>query len=133
MDTASTAQTYTLFTPEHGDLIRAVGAIVTESFKDTADTAQNTNTVSVGDTNDIDNFILAQEMNGNTTVVNYGYSTGDALPLTVTQAATIYDVVVTLGSTSGKKISHLNQGRVVILFNLFRPSAALTARSTGSE
>jgi hypothetical protein len=126
----NTVQTFTLYTPVANDWLKDVGAIVTEQFQNTADAAYNSTTITVGDTGDIDQFIASQEMNKNGTVVPAGYNTGDALPFTST-AANILAVVITIGSMSGKALTSLNKGRVVVLFNLFRPPSSLTARSTG--
>lgn len=126
----TTEQVFPLFTPLAGDWIKAVGILVTESFQNTADAAYNSTTIRIGDTNDDDQFIVAQEMNTNGTVVPFGYNTGDALPFTYL-TATLHGIVATVGDTSGKKLTDLNRGRVVILFDIFRPSKPMLNRSTG--
>lgn len=127
---SNTEQAFTAWTSKDQDRLAKVTFVVTEKFANTADTGYNTTTIRVGDVNDDDDYIVAAEMNTNGSVVDSGTNTGDAIPVTFTSALAIK---ITLGAQSGKVLNTLNQGRVVVLFDLFRPDVTLKLRPTGSE
>ncbi len=122
--TISTAQTFTVWLPARaGDKIHHVALFLAEAFQDTTDTAQNTNTVSVGDSGDLDNMIVAIECNANGSLGTFpAEDTGDGLPYTV--PASPLAIQVTVNATSGKKLDHLNKGRLFVLFQVFAQSNA---------
>ncbi len=126
----NTAQTFTAFTTKDQDRIAKVGVVLTEKFQNTADAAFNSDALVVGITGTTNAFITTMELNANGSVVDAGYSTGSSLPYTATSAVA---VLVTLASMSGKSLSNLNAGRVVVLFDLFRIDPALKLRATGNE
>ena len=123
--TTNTAQTWNVYTETIGDRIRHVAAICTEKLANSADAAFNSSALTVGEADDEDNFIASQELNTNGSAVQFGYDTGDALPLTVASSKVIH---VVLNSMSGKALSNLNKGKFVVLFDIFSPSPVLGLR-----
>ena len=71
--TANTAQTVALITLPKRHAIVAVQAILVTAFKNSADAAFNTTTVSVGDTGDVDRNLTAIETNENGTEIPLKY------------------------------------------------------------
>jgi len=131
--TANTAQTFTAFLPVRaGDKIEKVCVMLAEPFQNTADTAFNDTQIEVGDSGDLDNFIVAIQANYNGTLgVFPAENTGDALPYTI--PATPLAIDVTVLSMSGKSLSNLNKGHLVVLFAIFRETQADLLAPTGNE
>jgi hypothetical protein len=124
--TVSTSQTFDIVLPPRaGDKILHVGLFLDTEFQDTTYTAQNTNTVAVGDSGDTDMFIVAIEANANGSVGTFpAVDTGDALPYTV--PATPLKLQLVFGNTSGKIVSHINKGHLHVLFAIEKTPAPLT-------
>ncbi len=124
---ASTAQTFTIFLPARaGDKIKHVSLLLEESFQNTADAAYNDTQIEVGDSGDLDMFVVAIQVNANGTLGTFpAEDTGDALPYTV--PATPLAIQLTVLSQSGKTLNTLNKGRLAVLFSIFyqRPSMLL--------
>ena len=131
MATANTEQVFTLFTTQRGDQILGFGFNLDVPFSNSADAAYNTTTIRIGDQDDDDIYLVATELNLNGTEVYQGYNSGD-----FTQATGTYDAAkaiwVTLGAQTGKSLTSLNLGRVIILMALFRPTD-LMLKPTGTS
>lgn len=119
MATANTEQVFTLMTTQSQDQIAGVAVLLDVPFQDTADAAYNTTTIRVGDSDTDNKFVTATEMNLNGTEVYYAYNTGASVP--TAYGATAKTIVVTFGAQSGKSLTSLKLGRVIILIKLIRP------------
>src|SRR6266478_4591314 len=65
----ATAQTFKAFLPTRaGDKIKHVCVMLAEPFENTADAAFNDTQIEVGDSGDLDNFIVAIQVNKNGTL-----------------------------------------------------------------
>jgi hypothetical protein len=127
----ATAQTFNVFlTKAKYDQMRNVALVLVEPFQNTADNAFNSCTLSVGKTGTVAAYVLATELNKNGAFVNAAYSTGAGLPETYIAAT---QIIVTLNSMAAKALSNLNKGRVLILFNMYRPQSDVLLRPTGAE
>lgn len=62
-------QTLALFDVAAGDVVRCVGSRVLTAFSDTADSGQNSLTLELGDGNDVNRFLVSQQLNENGTEV----------------------------------------------------------------
>ena len=131
--TVTTAQTLQVWLPTRaGDKIESVALFLDESFQNTADTAYNDTQIEVGDSGDLDNFIVAIQANKNGTLgVFPAENTGDALPYAI--PATPLEIEVTILSMSGKSLVNLNKGRAHVLFKIFRKTKAAGLPATGGE
>lgn len=131
--TANTAQSLKVLLPTRaGDKIESVALFLPEPFQNTADAAFNDTQLEVGDSGDLDNFIVAIQANQNGTLGTFpAENTGDALPYTI--PATPLEIDVTVLSMSGKSLVNLNKGRGYVLFKFFRLNKAAALPATGNE
>ena len=94
---ANTAQTIQILTTSIGDVVERVALSLQTPFEDSADTAFNTNLVTLGDGNDVDRFLPATEINDNATEVTYASGPGVvqivAIPITLAGITGTGDVV----------------------------------------
>lgn len=123
--TASTpTQTLELINLEEGDVVQACATRLIQKFQDTADSAQNSTTIEVGDGGDVDRFLASQELNVNGTEIVAKAGTGTLLAYT---AADTLDVKVT--GTASKALSDLNAGEVHIYLRIAKLGALSKAVS----
>lgn len=121
--TAATAQTLQITPAVVDKCAYAVSqAELREAFEDTADSANNTNTVEVGDGGDTDRFLAAMQVNKNATEVFL--KTGTGTTHVYTSADTI-DILFN-APASGKTLAALNKG---ILHVYFRKRDQRTGRN----
>lgn len=116
--TAATAQTLTPFTTKAGETVQLMRAEIIVPFEDTADSANNTTAITVGDAGSANRLLASQELNVNGTEVHSKVGTG-------TQYAPTADtpVTITVGApAAGKTLAALNKGRARLLFRLTRPT-----------
>ncbi len=114
--TAATAQTLTIAPLLPGDQMAKVAYKLKTNFKNSADAAFNTSTMSVGDDAGVATHIAAKETNANGTVVPNFAGTA------VTPYTAANNIKVTFNSMVGKNLNSLNTGEVVIFFQLVRLS-----------
>lgn len=115
--TANTAQTINIVNPlVAGSTIEAVAWELVTPFENTADTAFNTTTMSVGDSAAVTTHISATELNLNGTEVFRG-RTNTAKSYTSADKLT-----VTFNSMTGKSLSNINKGELVVFFRLSLPA-----------
>ncbi|HVU38081.1 MAG TPA: hypothetical protein VHC95_07080 [Opitutales bacterium] len=115
--TAATAVAAVLFAAKAGTRVEYLGHRLVTPFANGADAAFNTNTSKVGDGTDDDRFGLSQELNLNGTYVPVGPVSAPATTQPYLYGADT-NVLATIGSMTGKKISDLTQGEVHYLFRL---------------
>lgn len=131
--TNNTAVTFPLFTTKRGDYVPSgMGAafILPTAFANTADAAFNDVQVKLGDANDDDGYVTAMQVNVNGTEVFQKFGGGALLPVTYDSAVVVNLIVA---SMSGKKLSDLNVGRMLILLRLVRIGQAMREAPTGNE
>jgi len=92
-------------------IYRATLILVTP-FEDQSDTAFNDNTVSLGDTGSATRFFSGVQVNKNGTEVL------DSIYNTLYQYAAADTLILTLNSMSGKSISDLDKGQLMILLQV---------------
>lgn len=129
--TANTAQTITtplvMFV---GDHIPRVTTHIQTTFKNSADAAFNTDTMSVGDSvGGVATVLAAVELNANGTFVTDKTAIPSGLPATGFTAATT--LTVTFNAMAAKNLNALNTGDVFIYILLDRASQLATAASSG--
>ena len=91
----------------HSDLITP--------FQNTADAANNTTQIEVGDAGNAARLLGETELNANGTYVNLAFGTGTKYAPTANTVVT-----ATLGApAAGKKLSDLNVGKVALYFRIF--------------
>lgn len=112
--TNATAQTIQALPLNPGDLVQEVATKLVETFEDTADSANNTNTVEVGDDASSARFLAAQELNKNGSFVNYKAGTGTRLAYT---AADTLDVKFN-APAAGKNLLALNKGKLHVFVRI---------------
>jgi hypothetical protein len=123
----NTAQTLKLCDLAAGDNVLKVAWRVKTYFTDASDAAFNSNTMSIGDTNAVDTFIAAVQVNSNGTEVRQGF-TNTAHVYTAADALN-----VTFNSMSAKALNDIDAGEVEILFQLSRISVLEEAESAVSS
>lgn len=131
--TNNTSVTFPLFTTRRGDYIPAGSGcafILVTPFQNTADAAFNDVQVRLGDANTDNGFLTATQVNINGTEVYQKYGGGSVLPITYDSAVVVNLIVA---SMSGKKLSDLNSGRLLILLRLVRIPQAMRESPTGNE
>jgi hypothetical protein len=111
-------QTLELLNLAEGDLVQECAVRLKEKFQDTADAAQNSTTIEVGDGGDVDRFLASQELNVNGTEIVAKAGTGTQRAYT---SADTLDVVVT--GTASKALSDLNAGEAHIYLRIARLDA----------
>jgi hypothetical protein len=115
--TAAAAQTLTIAPLKAGDMIVRVAWRIKSYFKNSADPAFNSDTMSVGDDGGVATHIAAAEVNGNAaTPVRQGVSN------TLVSYALANNLKVTFNSMAAKALDSLDQGEVEILFGVLRPA-----------
>lgn len=131
--TANTPVTFPLFTTKRGDYVPSIigcAFILATPFQDTTDAAFNDVQVRLGDANTDNGYITATQININGTEVYQKYGTGSLLPITYDSAVVVNLIVA---SMSGKKLSSLNKGRLLIFLKLMRIPQSLRQGRTGNE
>jgi len=115
-NTAYTFNTAPLPAFKAGDIVKRIQMYLSINFQNTADSALNTTTVSVGDAGSATRFVNAVQIN------NYGTPTATTFPGATENY--IYTAAgqlqVTLNSMAAKTISSLNQGKFYVLFAIDR-------------
>lgn len=111
----ATAQTLSPITLAANQAIFLVHAEVAENFEDTADAANNTNTVTVGDGGSATRFLASHQINANGTPVAI-----KAGALTQPYLYTVADTVDFFfgAPTTGKTLAALNKGRYLAYFRV---------------
>lgn len=122
--TANTAQTITVCALKKNDIIGRVQDFVKTAFQNTADNAFNSDTRSIGDSASVTTHTTAAEANANGTVVPSKFSNTAVGPYTTTNVLT-----VTFNSMTGKSLSALNRGELIVLFQLIRGMDVVNAVS----
>lgn len=108
--TAATAQVLPILTVAPGDFIRDLATVVRTPFSDASDAAFNDTQLTIGDGSSANRFLAAQQVNVNGTEVYYkGFAS--TTPYVYLAADT---VDLTVGSMTGKSLSDLDAGEVVI-------------------
>lgn len=106
----ATAQTIEAMTVKVGTLITACAARLITPFKDSADAANNTTAIQVGDGGDTDRFLTSTELNENGTEILAKGGTGTQHAYV---AADTLDVLFE-APTTGKTLLALDTGKVHI-------------------
>lgn len=123
--TANTAQTLELF--EVDALYQQVELVrmeLLEPFQDTADAANNTLAIEVGDGGDTDRLLTATQINVNGTEVFIKGGTGTRH---VFSAADTVDLLAPAPG-AGKTLAALNRGKLRLLFRIYDARAARSQR-----
>ncbi len=116
--TAAAAQTITICSLKAGDIIGKVLWRAKTFFKNSADAAFNTTTMSIGNTaTGVTAHIAAIELNENGTEVKEGFSNTAVGPYTANDSLT-----ATFNSMAAKNLLALDTGEVVILYQIQRPA-----------
>lgn len=112
----ATAQTLGIATIAAGQLWQAEFARVITPFANGADAAQNTTSVTVGDTESATQFLAATETNLNGAYVPIKVTTG----ITTAKAYTAADIlqIAFAAPAAGKTLSNLTQGEIRIYFRV---------------
>ena len=99
--------------------VNTVALIVQQPFADTADAANNSTLVDVGDAAAANGYIAAAEVNLNAgALIKAAYKTGaTAVPKDYAANAILS---ITLTPPAGKSLSNLKRGSLIVLFNLFK-------------
>lgn len=114
---ANTDLTESLAVVPIGLVVKRCAFRLVKAFKDASDSAFNSTTVDVGDSNSATRFISGVQINENgTEVVNEFDADED-----YTYAAA-YTLQVNFNSMSGKSLSDLDVGKIIVFFQLFNPS-----------
>lgn len=119
--TANTAQTFDLGPIPAGSGIQ-VEIRNTIPFQDTADSAFNSNTLSIGDTGSATSLLAAQQLNKNGTFITVARG---AMSAVYTTANTLR---VTLNAMAAKSLANLNKGQVDILVKIQNPNPLLNVK-----
>lgn len=98
--------------PNHSIIYNALLILVTP-FANTADTAFNSDTISLGDVGSATRFFSAVEVNLNGSYVNESFASAKNTVYTAADQLSI-----TLNSMTAKSISNLNQGQIICLFRM---------------
>jgi len=124
--TAATGQTINLRPLAVGDIVRYVVTDLKTPFQNTADTANNTTTVSVGDTGSATRFTAAQETNANGTFVHEAQG-----PTTAVAPYTAADTLqINFGApATGKTLKSINVGEIHVYAKVLRPDTLTAARA----
>lgn len=112
--TNNTAMTLNVAPTLAGDTIEKYALVIKTTLQNSADAAFNSNTVSFGDAGSATRFISGVETNANGTYVNYTFGN---TAYTYTSAG---QLKVTVNAMSGKKLSDLTAGQVLVFFKLTR-------------
>lgn len=112
--TAAAAQTIKLCDVASGDILGPFAWRAHTFLKDASDAAFNTTTMSVGDNAAVNTHIAAVEVNENGTEVAQGLGT------TLVHYTAANALNVTFNSQTGKKLSDIDVGQIVLLFTLRR-------------
>lgn len=105
-----------------GDQMVQVYLHIITPFANTADTAFNTTTVSLGDQGSATRFLSAVQVNLNGAFVTDTYFAPNNAYIYLVGVLPQY-LQFTLNSQSAKSISNLNQGKLAIYFQLYRAGA----------
>lgn len=118
------AQTLVLFAAPAGAQIRHVAIELPEGFQNTGEVGNDDTTVQVGDSNDLDSFITATQVNANSAspAIFPIYDSGDALPA---KPSTYPNITATFTPKSATKLSELNKGVLFIYFDMFIPTTGM--------
>lgn len=115
--TNAAATTLTLCTLKAGDIMIKIAWRAKTFFKNSADAAFNTTTMSVGNiATGVAAHIAAIELNENGTEVRQGFVN------TAVMYAAADSLTVTFNSMAAKNLNSLNVGEVEILFEILRPA-----------
>jgi hypothetical protein len=110
----ATAQVLQALPVNPGDVVQEVATRLVETFEDTADAANNTNTVEIGDDGTTNRFLASQELNKNGSNVTYKAGTGTRLAYTV---ADTVDVKFN-APAAGKNLLALNKGKLHVFIRV---------------
>jgi len=120
--TTNTAQVFNVCKVADGDLIEKAALKLHPALKDVSDPAFNTNTVSFGDEDLATRFFSAVQANENGTEVMTSFENTAYGPYTAVKQLTL-----TVNSQSGKALSDIDTGQIVLLFKLQRPGTIASA------
>lgn len=114
--TAATAQTLeALVATANYQMFEVVRAELLEAFEDTADAANNTTTVQIGDGGDTDRLLTSTQLNKNGAEVFIKAGTGTKHVFT---AADTVDILFG-APAADKTLAALNKGKLRVLLNVF--------------
>ena len=114
--TTNTAHTFSIDIPAHTYVRDALLDLVTP-FEDKSDTAFNSTTITVGDTDTAAQYISATQVNVNGTEVLVKAMDGTAR----LYADGTDDLVISVGSMSAKSLSNIDAGEARVYLNLAEP------------
>jgi hypothetical protein len=112
--TANTSMVFNLFKTKPGDVIVKWGLVLDPALKNSGDTAFNSTTFSFGDEDTATTYLNAVQTNENGTEVIYTYGNTAAVYTAIKQ------LTATVNAMSGKSLSSLNTGRIILLIELLR-------------
>lgn len=113
--TVNTTQTLVPINAAAGDVVEVVAMRLVTAFRNTSDTAHNTTTLSVGDNDSGTRFLTSTQLNQNGTTIAFKEGTLTTRGFAYTAAK---EIRLAFGSMSAKKLSDLNQGRVLLYVRL---------------
>ena|SRR5439155_14152665 len=112
--TANTLQTITFTALRAGDAVLGVFWYLKTPFRNTADAAFNSDTISLGDTAAVTTHLTAAEANANGTFVTFRLGTTGVL-------YTAADILtVTINSMAAKSLVNINRGELLVFYRLSR-------------
>lgn len=112
--TANTAQVIPLYAGKKGTTVVRVATLVHTKFENSADSAHNTTTLTIGDTGSAARFLASQELNENGTEVLAKAGTGTLHTYVAPGSAAVLNA--TFGSQSTKKLADIDTGSLDIYF-----------------
>jgi hypothetical protein len=109
--TDNTAQTLVPANFAAGDVFQLVSGRLVETFENTADSAHNTTTLSVGDNDSATRFLASTQINENGSTVETfaGALTAPCFPYNGAK-----ELRLAFGSQTSKKLSNINKGRLLL-------------------
>ena len=114
--TAATAQVLPIFNAAANyQLVKLERTELLEAFEDTADAANNTTAVTVGDGASAARYLASQELNRNGTEVYIKAGTGTAFAYTADDTVDI----TFAAPAAGKTLLALNKGKLRLLFSVY--------------
>lgn len=123
--TANTSMVFNLFKTIAGDVIVKWALILDPALQDASDAAFNSVAFSFGDEDTATTYLNAVQTNVNGTEVVYTYGNTAAIYTAVKQ------IKVTIASMSGKALSDIDAGKIVLLFEVLRLQTLSKAVSGG--